>query len=325
MVVISTIMRIQYITVNYDKPDGFGTSSRDIGAALIREHIDWDEQPADIALIYHHPEAILRARAKYKILYTMFESTKPPASWKQYIDMADLVLVPSQFCKRAFDEAYGIDSQVVPLGYKTNVFTYQKRPIDRQPFTFLMYDCNIRKGFVEAWEAFRLEFKETEQVRMIFKTAKPQVVFPPIWPNMEVIRDEYSPLELVGLLQQSDCFVFPSRGEGFGHTPLEAMGTGLPVITVNAHAIADYFNPSCMLGVEWNPINAEYDYLSDPDLGNFVRADIDSLRQAMRYAFEHRAEMQAMGFLAESYATKWSWEWTDAKLSEIINQFKNKP
>jgi len=57
--------------------------------------------------------------------------------------------------------------------------------------------------------------------------------------------------QLVGLLQRAVLFVFPSRYEGFGLPPLEAMRVGCPVLVSNAASIpeacgeeaAAYFDP----------------------------------------------------------------------------------
>lgn len=56
--------------------------------------------------------------------------------------------------------------------------------------------------------------------------------------------------QLVGLLQRAVLFVFPSRYEGFGLPPLEAMRVGCPVLASNAASIPEacgdaavYFDP----------------------------------------------------------------------------------
>ncbi|MCC2676111.1 MAG: Mannosyltransferase 2 [Ramlibacter sp.] len=57
--------------------------------------------------------------------------------------------------------------------------------------------------------------------------------------------------QLVGLLQRATLFVFPSRYEGFGLPPLEAMRVGCPVLASNAASIPEacgedaavYFDP----------------------------------------------------------------------------------
>lgn len=58
--------------------------------------------------------------------------------------------------------------------------------------------------------------------------------------------------QLKGLYRSALCFVFPSRYEGFGIPPLEAMAMGCPVIASDIAAVKEvcgdavrYFDPSC--------------------------------------------------------------------------------
>ncbi|MGP4060975.1 glycosyltransferase family 4 protein [Halobacillus sp. H74] len=46
--------------------------------------------------------------------------------------------------------------------------------------------------------------------------------------------------DVAQLCKAADIFVFPSRREGLGMAALEAMATGLPLITSNVHGIVDY-------------------------------------------------------------------------------------
>jgi len=46
--------------------------------------------------------------------------------------------------------------------------------------------------------------------------------------------------DIDALLHSSDIFCFPSRREGLGVSALEAMASGLPLITSNVHGINDY-------------------------------------------------------------------------------------
>jgi glycosyltransferase involved in cell wall biosynthesis len=50
--------------------------------------------------------------------------------------------------------------------------------------------------------------------------------------------------QLVGLLQQATLFAFPSRYEGFGLPPLEAMRLGCPVLASNAASIPEACGPN---------------------------------------------------------------------------------
>jgi cysteinyl-tRNA synthetase len=99
----------------------------------------------------------------------MFESTKIPDDWKDYLEAADLIIVPSKFCQKVFKDA-GFDSMVIPLGYDESVYQYIERP-EHKVFTFLHYDAfNYRKGFREVFNAFTEEFKDDMSVNLILKT-----------------------------------------------------------------------------------------------------------------------------------------------------------
>jgi glycosyltransferase involved in cell wall biosynthesis len=52
---------------------------------------------------------------------------------------------------------------------------------------------------------------------------------------------------LVTLYRGADCFVFPSRGEGFGLPPLEAMACGTPVVASRASSIPEVVGDAGLL------------------------------------------------------------------------------
>lgn len=118
--------------------------------------------------------------------------------------------------------------------------------------------------------------------------------------------------------------VYPSRGEGFGITPLEAMATGLPAIVPNAHGISEYFNSNYMLEVK---IGGEcpgmYQRFKGQYVGEMVVADIKDLRKQMRYAYNHQEEMKELGKAASEYVKKFTYRETAKKLSEIIMKWEN--
>jgi len=92
--------------------------------------------------------------------------------------------------------------------------------------------------------------------------------------------------ELVGLYRGTDCFVFPSRYEGFGLPPLEAMACGAPVISSDRTSLPE--------------VAGEAALLVDPD-------DAGALERAMAEVLgspERRAELSARG---RERAAAFSW------------------
>jgi glycosyltransferase involved in cell wall biosynthesis len=308
--------------------DGYGMSSKHLSKALEEAGLPLSEYfvEQDIGLLYHSPHSITRLDTKYKIIYTMFESDKIPEDWLDYLDAADLVIVPSRWCQKIFKES-GIDSIVVPLGYNDQVFKYVERP-KRDVFTFLHYDAfNTRKGHFEVVEAFDKEFGKDEKVRLLLKTTRDVVSVPlnkGAYPNIDVIYGKVSEEDLAGICGQADAFVFPSRGEGFGCTPLEAMATGLPAILPNAHGISEYFDGGLMYIVGASEkCTAIYRRLTD--VGNMVKCSVPDIQAQMRYIFEHQDEARLKGKRASEYVKQYTYKKTGEMLKEIIEDIKLKP
>lgn len=321
--------QVYIATVAPGGKDGYGVASGKIINGL--KQFDIDISPVynnqKVGLLFHNPYSILKMENPYRIIYTMFESTKIPDDWKEYLEAADKVLVPSKWCQEVFLKS-GIETTVVPLGYDDNIFRYYERPNKRKikrDFVFLHYNAfNIRKGFLELFKAFTQEFDKTEPVKMIFKTNLRSLPIPIVkekYPNIEIIHEEYSEKDLIDLIHRSDCFVFPSRGEGFGMTPLECMATGIPTIVPNAHGITEYFNSDYMYEVKVKEMcPGIYQRYKNQDVGEMYVNDVEDLRKQMRYVYEHQDEALEKGRKASEYVKKWTWENTCIKLKGVLEE-----
>jgi len=274
-------------------PDGYGQSKELLYDALQKAgvKVSLKNNNQTISLIYSYPDRIKEIKSKVKIIYTMFESTSIPSNWIKYLKKADLVLVPSKFCQKAF-LTKGIKTEVVPLGYDTTAYNYKQKEQHKE-FTFLHYNSfNTRKGWDIVFKAFTEEFKIDEPVKLIMKTVKQNLPFPIIkseYPNIEVIKKEMSRTNLANLIHSSDCFVFPSRGEGFGLTPLEALATGTPVIIPNGSGMSEYFNSEYFYKIDIECMKpAMYAKFDSKDTGEMIEPSKDSLKKQMRYVYENR-------------------------------------
>jgi glycosyltransferase involved in cell wall biosynthesis len=323
-----------YLATVVGRKNGYGIASvtlikelEDIGVKVSRSQLG-----QKIGVLFHNPYSVFRLGTPYRIIYTMFESTKIPDDWIEYLNGADKVLVPSKWCADVFAKS-GIETKVVPLGYNHRIFQYKERENKRvahAPFKFLHYNAyNLRKGFLELVNAFTKEFDPSEPVKLILKTTlkQPPFPFPPSrYPNIEVIQGEVSDDKLADLCHECDSFVFPSRGEGFGITPLEAMATGMPTIVPNAHGISEYFDKEYMYEVKVKEeCPAVYSRYKDVDVGKMVVCDTDDLRRQMRYVYEHQEEALNKGKRASEYVKNWTFEKTAIKLKSIFDKVMSQP
>jgi len=101
------------------------------------------------------------------------------------------------------------------------------------------------------------------------------------------IREDYNTNQLMALHAKTDCFVFPSKGEGWGYTPIEAILTGNPVIITEAHSFLDWINPAC-LPVQTTLEPATFSILGEiqDDVGYWFKPDKEDLKKQMRFIYE---------------------------------------
>jgi glycosyltransferase involved in cell wall biosynthesis len=104
--------------------------------------------------------------------------------------------------------------------------------------------------------------------------------------------------ELAAWLSAADCFAFPSRYEGFGLPPLEAMACGTPVVASNSSSLPEVLGDDALL--------------VDPD-------DVEGLGEALANMLGDAAlaaDLRERGF---SRAARYSWSET-ARLTRIVYQ-----
>ena len=108
---------VYFATVSQGGKDGYSVASQKLVGELRRlgVKVDFQYNNQKVGILFHNPYGITRLQTPYKIIYTMFESTKIPDDWIDYLEMADLILVPSKWCADVFKKS-GIKTRVVPLG-----------------------------------------------------------------------------------------------------------------------------------------------------------------------------------------------------------------
>ena len=297
-----------------------------------------DFKLGDVGIAYGLPNAFTSIRNKIKIGYTMFETdklprTNKPNDWsgetgqpEHNINQLDKLLVPSLHNKKIFQqEGVNIPIEVVHLGIDPSQYEVIKRP-KRDTFTFLMYGVlTIRKNPGAALSAFLDLFKHRDDVRIIFKThsgTMGHIEMP--YDNVKIIDEYTTPEKMRDYLFEADAFVFPSRGEGFGLPPMEAMATGLPTIFTDCTGMSEYANKEYNYPV---PISGKSPAKRFPrkwgDVGNWYEIDYNRLKETMLHVVNNREEAKEKGLKAADWVRrKWTYNNTADKILEVVEKLK---
>lgn len=277
----------------------------------------------------------------YGKLFGLFlhEGTVLRPDWVQAMNRIGNIIVPSESCKNLF-KWNGVISKIHVVPYGTDEEVYKPSLLKGiGDYLFLSVNSwtgnvNDRKGTDLLIKAFDEEFKD-EKVKLILKIgtfweSKPLEfyvgsiinILGHVNKNILINNSYMSKTDLAEIYQKSDCFVAPTRGEGFGLTILDAMAVGLPVIVTKDLNSGHTDFCKGKDSVLW--IDAPKMAPADPRFyhqGNMQPVpDISSLRKQMRYAFEHREELFNKGLNnSEEIRQNWSWKESAKKMQEVLN------
>jgi glycosyltransferase involved in cell wall biosynthesis len=184
----------------------------------------------------------------------MFEGRTIPDIYKEKIGEADFLLTPSTFVKELFDKYFDSDKVfVIPHGVD-KIYKYRQRYFpNKKLFRYLWVGAqNPRKGYEEVlvvWKESGLI--KNQKMELYIKTTRlGNVMKEKGLKELEKVGNiiidgrRVSDKELVKIYHNSHCFLFPTRGEGFGLTLAEAMRTGLPCISPYYSGLTDFFDES---------------------------------------------------------------------------------
>lgn len=265
-------LNVNFQSLNYYPWEGWGRH-RD----LILSRFEFNKR-SPYQLVLANPYKMESKPIEKVIFMSTYEADKVPESWIEPANASIGLIVPAKWVKSVVSSS-GITSPVfvVPEGITDNTIF---DPVGSK-FTFLHFDATSyanRKGGDLVVNAFiELFGNMQDKVKLVMKGRHHSIPFFRDYPSVEYIFENYTDQQMKYLFSQTNCFVFPSRGEGFGLPPLEAMAHGIPTILTNGSAMQEF----AKLGI---PVRVEKKIPSDYGkviAGNWNLPDIKHLKELM--------------------------------------------
>lgn len=166
------------------------------------------------------------------------------------------VLTSSEYSRRRLLDRLGLSADavtVVPLGIDHELFTPGQANAGllaglgvKDPFVLTVGTLQPRKNLEAALEAFERIGERAGGHVLAIAGARgwrdddllDRIRRSPVADRV-LLLGRVSDEELVALYRAATCFVFPSRYEGFGFPPLEAMACGTPVVSSTRTSLAE--------------------------------------------------------------------------------------
>lgn len=312
-------MRVTWLFSNARHTDGYGRYNVRLMAALERQGVDVRPQQTEIAnadgwiqaklgvtwdglTISCLPPFHLNKIPGRHWLLSMTEGSRLPRGWCETIQRSGVerIIVPCEHNATVFRET-GLPVHVIPGGTDPDEFPIYTGPRPDRPYTFLaIADRGARKGWGETWQAFYKAFgkpSDSPDVRLVIKSLPDgnntlemiaQADNPD--PRISIIMEDR---DMCDLYQSVDCFVAPSRSEGWGMPHRECVMAGTPVIAQAYAGLSDAHNWAIVVdGGKPQIIPSHFEHMA----GEWLVADVAQLAAAMRGCYEmpNQARLQAV-------------------------------
>jgi len=261
-----------------------------------------------------------------------------PRKWFDEIQAnVDELWVPSEFVRNMYVNDGIEPSRVVtiPNGVDLDTFHPPATPRAGETVRFLYVGgVTWRKGpdiLLEAWDR---AFAGRDDVVLVIKAAGTNGAYGQLagglraratggsLPLVELISEDLDGAALAELYRSCDVFVLPYRGEGFAMPVLEAMASGLPVITT-AGGPTDEFCPEeagwRIRAVPDAMPEDKVDYLETVSTPWVLEPDRDHLVELLLQAATDRDELRRRGAAARSAAEQLSWDVVAPRYAERID------
>jgi glycosyltransferase involved in cell wall biosynthesis len=250
---------------------------------------------------------------QYPVIATMFETTVLPPAFRETLHNFARVIVPSRQNEELFSRYHPAVSYV-PLGVDPARWHPENRPAANAVFNFLVAGSGPRKGtdlvhraFMALWPIHG-SWGSGPVPQLIMKNPRGEKFY---GERVQMITGRLSDDEETALYASAHCYVQPSRGEGFGLQPLQAIAQGCPTILTAAHGHEAFAH----LGYPVSATLSEAAYFIYGDAGDWWEPSFDELCDQMRWVYDHYTEA---ALFAEGSAQRVAGEFTWARTAQRL-------
>ena len=306
----------------------------------IKQYMGDHETLAPVGIFFGYPSIMKKSgmlvnKHKYKIGVFTTE-TKISYLEKSYLDqvMWNRICIPSEYCKSLYSMSMYFKRIMVVQHGVNDVFTQERTERiarDNDPFSFLYVFQNsetggsvIRKNLDALLEAFAM-IRKKHNCSLIIKTGSN---FPFDVTSMEekhpgviIITRHFSLNEMVALYRSHHAYINPTRAEGFGMTPLEAMACGVPVISTIHSGLTEFLNEGNCIPIKHVPGTAKDTFRYATNDGTIFRVETEDIKNAMIECmtnYERYSEIAKKN--VENVKENYSWEKVLSGILDILKQ-----
>lgn len=307
--------------INATNGYGYATNCMLDSLQRLGYHVSPNDSSADVEIWFDQPQHWKFSEGTYKIGYHPWESTQlftaadkmsGGVDWAEKMNECDEIWTPSPLIADWYTRHAGVR---VPVYVYEHGIEHSWEPVKRERsdiVRFLHVGAEAtRKGGWDTVKAFRKAFYGRKDVELTLKMIKSSWNGIPRLGQVNYINSKMDFSQLQGLFYSHDFYVYPSWGEGFGLTPLQAIATGMPTITVPGWAPYERFlDPNLnirhkMTASPWPKIHP----------GQMMKPRMDDVIDRMRWAVKNYEQASDFAFsTAPKVHSEYDWDELTAKM-----------
>lgn len=294
--------------------NGYGYATKGMLESLERlgYQVSRNDSSADVEIWFDQPHHWNFSKGTYKIGYHPWESTKLKEGWADIMNQCDEIWTPSALIADWYVKYAGIKVPVYVYEHGIeHIWTPKERVVeDKVKFLHVGAEAT-RKGGWSVVRLFRSAFPNRDDVELNMKMINSNWNQLSSVGKVRYLNKKYTFSQLQDLFYSNHVYVYPSWGEGFGLTPLQAMASGMPTICTAEWAPYKEFLDerlavgSTLVKSSWEEIHPGY----------MLRPNFDEIVDMMRFTADNYDD--ASGFAmsqTEGIHKKYDWDTITAKV-----------